>query len=318
MRIVILDDLDGTFASSPDVARLRELGDVVIYPDRAANRSDLIARLQGAEVVVANRERTGLNRELLSHCRALRFIAQTGTGYAHLDVAAARDMGIMASNTPGGSADSVVELTFALMLSLAWDMPATHAEMQTGAWPRNLRTQLRGKALGVVGLGRIGTRVASVAREMGMSVLAAGPTLTPERAAAAGVELASLDALLGRADVVTLHLRLVGSLHNYIGARELSLMKPSAFLINTARGALVDEGALIGALRSGRIAGAGLDVYAAEPLPDDSPLRSLRSVVLSSHQGGYTDAAQEHFARVTVENIRAWVDGRPENVITGG
>ncbi|HET8627778.1 MAG TPA: D-2-hydroxyacid dehydrogenase family protein [Thermomicrobiales bacterium] len=310
--IVVPDDYDDVYGASPAFAALRERADVAIYTTPHDSLDDLVARLRDAEVVVANRERIPLRAEIFDRLPALRLVAQTGSRGAHLDLAAAEARGIVVAGTVGtASATSTAELTIGLMLAALRRIPAGDAGVRAGGWPRTVGREASGLRLGIVGLGRIGGRVARVAGALGMEVLAWSPSLTSERAGAAGALARPLDDLLREADVVTLHLRLAPETRGLLDRDTLALLKPSALVVNTARGALLDEAALVEMLQAGRLWGAALDVFAQEPLPTGHPLRALPNVVLSPHVGWIAERAYAEFIAGVVETIVAYLDGRP-------
>jgi phosphoglycerate dehydrogenase-like enzyme len=275
---------------------------------------DLVQRLTGADVVCAMRERTAFDATLLERLPDLRLLVTTGAANASIDVAAARDQGVTVCGTgslPGGPA----ELTWALILAVLRQVPQADGIVRAGGWQDTVGTELDGHTLGLIGLGRLGQRVARVGLAFGMEVLAWSPNLDPELAAGLGVRACDKDELLRSADVVSLHLRLSERSRGVVGARELALMKPSAVLVNTSRGPLVDEVALVAALREGRIGGAGLDVFDEEPLPEDHPLRTTPRTVLTPHLGYVTDEAYRVFYADTVQDIEAWQAGSPVRVV---
>ena len=260
-------------------------------------REDLDRALAGAHALVVRGE-TRVTADLLARAPRLRVIARAGTGVDTIDVHAATRRGIAVMNAPGANTVSAAEHAMGLLLALVRRIPWAADAMRRGDWDRKRfeGTELRGKAMGVVGLGRIGGHVAQLARAFGMSVVAHDPYLPPERAAELQVKLLPLDQLLRTVDVVTLHVALTEQTHHLINAERLALMKPTAVLINTARGDLVDEAALAEAVTAGRIAGAAIDVFAVEPLPAHSPLRALDRVILTPHLGASTAEAQERVA----------------------
>ncbi len=270
--------------------------------------------LRGVPVIIANRERTLFPRDLLERLPDLRLISNTGTHVYHADVDAASERGILLSNAPGGSSPSVAELTIGFVLTLARRIPENDRAMRRGEWRVQMATSVQGKALGILGMGKVGTRVAHAARALEMDVAAWGPTLTDERAANEGVRRVELDDLFGQADFVSNHLMLSDLSQGLIDRRRLGLMKPTSYLINTARGAIVDEAALIEALTECRIAGAALDVFEQEPLPVGSPLRKLDNVLLSPHAGWTTHEAFDPWIEMVVENVLAFIDGKPIRV----
>ena len=262
-------------------------------------KEELDRALAGAHALIVRSE-TRVTADVLARAPHLRVVARAGTGVDTIDVHAATRRGIAVMNAPGANTVSAGEHAMGLLLALVRRIPDAAAAMRSGGWDRKRfeGTELRGKTMGVVGLGRIGAHVAQLARAFGMSVVAHDPYLLPERAAEMGVPLLSLEELLRTADVVTLHVALTDQTHHLINAERLRLMKPTAVLINTARGELVDEAALAEAVREKRIGGAAIDVFSVEPLPADSPLRALDRVLLTPHLAASTAEAQE---RVAVE-----------------
>ncbi|HUL80880.1 MAG TPA: NAD(P)-dependent oxidoreductase, partial [Gammaproteobacteria bacterium] len=240
----------------------------------------------------------------------VRVIAQTGNHAAHLDFAAAAEFGIVIAHAGGGYSIGAAELTIGLAQAVMRRIPQCDAALKRGEWPTPLTPILHGKTLGLVGLGRIGKHVAGLGLAFGMRVLAWSRNLTAEAAAEAGVERRELDDLLGASDVVSIHVPLAASSRDLIDARRLALMKPTAYLVNTARGPIVTEAALVAALERRQIAGAGLDVFDQEPLPKDHPLTKLDNVVLAPHIGWTTDDGYEKFAATAADALLAYLDGR--------
>jgi phosphoglycerate dehydrogenase-like enzyme len=308
-RIAVLDDYQGAVLSLPCWARLAGWATVDVFRDTPASEGALVDRMRPYEIIVPIRERTRFTASLLERLPSLELLALTGRNSGHVDVAAATSRGILVTETEGSGA-SAVELSMGLILALVRRIPQEDHAMRQGLWQTGLGGELAGKTLGIVGLGRIGTRIAAFGRFLGMRVLAWGPTLTDERAGAAEARRVSLDDLFRESDIVSIHLRLSERTRGLIGAHELSLMKPTSYFVNTARGALVDEAALTTALRERRIAGAALDVYEVEPLPPDHPLVSLDNVVLSPHMGYVTHEAYQLFFNQAVENIQSYLEGR--------
>jgi phosphoglycerate dehydrogenase-like enzyme len=316
VRIVVLDDLHRAYGDRPALDRLRERAEVKVYTELAPSREALISRLAGAEVIVANRDRTRFDAELLNALPDLKLLVQSNHRSEHIDLAAATKMGVLVTVATGGSATAAMsELTIGLMIATLRRMTEQDRALRAGQWPYTIGVELDGLTLGIVGLGRLGTRVAAVARLFGMRVLATGITLTAERAQQAGAELRDLEALLAESDVVSIHLKFSESTHGFITERHLAIMKPTAILINTARGALVDEAGLVRALKEGWIAGAGLDVFEQEPLPPDHPLLDCENTVLTAHCGWPTEKRIDRFVTTVVENIEGYLnDGRPVHV----
>lgn len=308
-RIAVLDDYQGVVLSLPYWARLADRASVDVFRDTLADESALVRRLREYEIIVPIRERTPFRASLLDKLSSLELLALTGRNSGHVDVEAATARGILITETEGSGA-SAVEHTMALLLAIVRRIPQDDRAMREGQWQTGLAMELSGKTLGIVGLGRIGSRIAAFGKLLGMRVLSWGPTLNDERATAAGVRRVSLDELFRESDVVSIHLRLSERTRHIIKAEQLSLMKPTAYLINTARGALVDEQALIAALQEKRIAGAALDVYEMEPLPEKHPLRSCENAVLSPHMGFVTREAYHLFFSQAVEAIDIYLQGK--------
>jgi phosphoglycerate dehydrogenase-like enzyme len=313
MKFAILDDFQGAAASLSCIDKLRACGEVLVFRQAMPSPAELIDALKDVHILIPIRERTQLTSGVLEALPSLEMIAQTGGHAPHLDLEAATRRGIVVC-TSSGTGQSTAELTFALMLAVMRCIPQEHQAMRAGRWQTSQGVGLQGKTLGVIGLGRIGSRVAHIAQAFGMRVLATGFTLTAERALAHGVRMASLEDLLARSDVVSIHLRLSERSHKLIGRRELRLMKPTAYLINTARGSIVDEAALTDALRHRRIAGAGLDVFDQEPIDPGNALLQLDNVVCTPHIGFVTRESYEQMLGGAVENILNYLDGNPTNV----
>ena len=307
MRVAVLDDIHDAYRSTPAIQRLRERAEVEIFAGPFGDPS----ALRGFDAVIANRERTRFTRELLEGLPNLKVIVQTGDHAYHIDFTAARDHGIVVARAPSGASPAAAELTMGLILALLCRIASADAAMKRGEWPTPLGYELVGKTLGIVGFGLRGKQIATLGSAFRMRLLAWSRSLTDERARAVGAERRELDDLLRESDVVTIHVALSASSRGLIGARELELMGPTAYLVNTSRGPIVDEAALVAALREDRIAGAGLDVYGEEPLPADHPLRTLPNAVLTPHLGWPTDAAYARYAESTVEVLLQYLDGKP-------
>lgn len=307
-RLAILNDYQDAVRSLPCWERLGGRVLIDVYRDTLASEEALVRRLQPYEILVPIRERTRFPASLLRRLSNLELLALTGRNSGHVDVAAATACGILVTETEGSQA-SAIEHTMALILALVRRIPQEDRAMRQGLWQTGVGVELEGKTLGIVGLGRIGTRIAAFGRFLSMRVLAWGPTLTPERAAAAGAHFVPLEVLFRESDIVSVHLRLSERTAGIITAHLLSLMKPTAYFVNTARGELVDEAALVQALQTRRIAGAALDVYQVEPLPPDHPLLTLENVVLSPHMGFVTHEAYHRFFEQVVECIESYLDG---------
>jgi phosphoglycerate dehydrogenase-like enzyme len=314
MNFAILNDYQGAASALACMERLRACGEVLSFRHPMTSEDELINALRDVHILIPIRERTRLTARVLEALPSLEMIAQTGSNAPHLDIDAATRRGIVVCISGGSGGQSTAELTFALMLAVMRRIPQEHQALRAGHWQTSQGVELHGKTLGIIGLGRIGSRVAHIAQAFGMRVLATGFTLTPERAMAHGVRMASLEDLLARSDVVSIHLRLSERSDNLIGRQELRLMKPTAYLINTARGSIVNETALIEALRHRRLAGAGLDVFAEEPIDPGNLLLQLDNVVCTPHLGFVTQETYEQMFGGAVENIVNYVDGHPTNV----
>jgi phosphoglycerate dehydrogenase-like enzyme len=311
VKVVVLDDYQRCASS---FAPWHEIGGDVEFVHEHLEGEPLVEVLRDATVVVAMRERTAFDAALLERLDALELLVTTGAANASIDVAAAHRRGVTVCGT-GGLPSPAAELTWALVLALTRQVPAADAGLREGGWQSTLGTELAGRTLGVVGLGRLGRRVARVGLAFEMDVLAWSPNLDPAVARELGAEPTTKADLLARSDVVSLHLKLSDRSRGVVGAAELRAMKPTAYLVNTSRGPLVDEAALVEALRTGEIAGAGLDVFDEEPLPVDHPLRGLPNTVLTPHLGYVTDGTYRIFYGDAVEDIRAWQDGAPLRVL---
>ena len=313
-RVAILDDYQDVARRLADWKSLP--AEVVVFRDHLSDESKVAARLADFDVVVAMRERTPFPRSLFERLPRLRLLVTTGMRNASIDLRAAADRGVVVSGT-AGLPSPTAELTWALILALVRHVPREDRATREGRWQETLGTTLKGRTLGVLGLGQLGSRVARVGKAFEMDVIAWSQNLTAERAAAVGATLAgSRDELLARADVVTIHLVLSGRTRGLVGARELGLMRPTAYLVNTSRGPIVDEGALIATLHAGKIAGAGLDVYDEEPLPADHPLRRLTNTVITPHLGYVTEETYQIFYSQALEDIRAFLAGAPVRVLS--
>lgn len=315
MKVAILDDYQGAALASADWSAVSAQAEVTAYPDHLDDEDALVARLRDAEVIVAMRERTPFQRSLIERLPNLRLLVTTGARNASIDVQAAADAGVTVCGT-GGLAHPTAELTWALILAMLRRIPKEEQGILGGRWQVDLGEDAHGKTLGVLGLGRLGSRVAAVGQAFGMDVLAWSQNLTRERTDELGVELAaSKEDLLRRADIVTIHLVLSGRSRGLLGGDDLRQMKPTAYLVNTSRGPIVDEAALVAALRDRTIAGAALDVFDVEPLPAGHPFRDLDNVVLSPHVGYVSKENYRVFYGDAVEDILAFLAGAPVRVI---
>ncbi len=325
MQVVFPDDWNGAFEAAPEIARLRQRADVKIYRIRPAN---LIEAVRDADIAVALRERTRYDAGLLAGMPRVKLIVSVGgRENPSIDKAAAIAGGTLVCYTSGALGDSgppappgnpsMTEMTLGMMISVMRGFGEQDRAMRAGQWPGSVGRILHGKMLGVLGLGRLGGELARVAQFLGMRVMAAGLTLTPERAAAAGVEFRSIDDLFAECDVISIHLKLAERTRGLVDARLLGRMRPDAFLINTSRGPIVDQRALVELLQRHRIGGAALDVYDTEPLPADHPLRQTDNTLLLAHCGWPTDEGYSRMIPETVRVIEAFLDGAPINVEGG-
>jgi D-3-phosphoglycerate dehydrogenase len=313
--IVVPDDFPSIFKGTPAEERCARLGQTRVYAERGADQeTELARRLESARVGINIRAHARFSDAVLAACPHLKMISVWGTGTDNIDLESAARRGITVSSTAGVNANAVAEHAIALMLALARSIPKLDREMRTGAWPREMLTQLLGKTLGVFGTGTIGMRVITLGRALGMEVLAWSARGDAARVVAAGARAASKEQILREADVVTLHLRLSPETRSFLARRELSSMKRPAILINTGRGALVERDALLDALGQGEIS-AGLDVFHDEPLKAGDPILALPNVVLSPHNAGQTPEVIRDGLLLAVENVERFLQGRPTNVV---
>ena len=312
-RIVVPDDYPPVLGPSAAFRFLEERADVQYHDSLPSSQAVLIERIGQAESVINIRSSIEFGREVFAACPNLRVLSLWGTGTDHVDLAAAAGHGVTVTNTPGISAVAMAEHTLALMLAVARDIPRIDAKTRRGAWPWGFVTQLHGKTLGVVGLGAIGLQAARIAKGIGMEVIAWTRTPEGKPLDGLGLELVDLETLYARSDVVSLHVRLTPETTGLVGRREFGVMKDTAILVNTARGQVVNEAELIEALGGGQIAGAGLDVFESEPLPENHPLAALSNVVMTPHSGGVTAEALEAGLRLSIENVFAALAGNPQH-----
>ncbi len=317
-RIAVLDDWQGVAEGLTDWSQLKAQAEVVFFRDAFADADATVAALADFDVILAMRERTLLNRPVIERLPKLRLLSFTGPRNAAVDVPACTERNIVVCNTQslGSGTYDTSELALGLLLAAARHLPLGDAEIRAGRFQQNMKSGigLEGRTLGVIGLGRLGARMAGYGLALGMKVLAWSTNLTAERAQEVGVQLATKEDLLAQSDAISLHLVLSGRSRGIIGAADLARMKPGAILVNTSRGPLVDEAALLAALNAGKIM-AAIDVFDREPLPVDHPLRHAPNTVLSPHMGYVTQDNMAGLYRMSVENILAWLAGKPIRVV---
>ncbi|MBN1238691.1 MAG: D-2-hydroxyacid dehydrogenase family protein [Gammaproteobacteria bacterium] len=314
-KLAIIDDFEHAALSMADWSALQRDVSITVFHDHIADEDALVERLRPFDAIAIMRERTPFPRSLLESLPNLELLITSGMRNLSIDLDTAERRGVAVCGTPILPYPAA-EHTWALLLALAKRITADDETVRDGGWGSSVNVGLNGKTLGIVGLGRLGEQVAAVGKAFGMRIAAWSENLTGERCAEVGAELVSKQELFAGSDFVTVHLQLSERTRGLIGARELALMKPTAYLVNTSRGPIVVEDDLIAALREGRIAGAGLDVFDTEPLPPDHALRRLPNTVLTPHQGYVTAENYRLFFTAAVENVGAWLDGRIINSLT--
>ena len=320
MQFVVLDDWTDFWGRQPAVERLRQRGDLAIFTSPAADEDEVMRRLEHATVAFANRERTPLTARVLRSAEHLELVAQSGRVSPNVDADAATERGIalIAAGGQPGSHTGVAELGLALLLALARQVPQNDRRVRAGDWVAPPTRMLSGMTLGIYGLGNIGGHMARLGQALQMQLIAWGPTLTPERAQASGVEYVPRDDLFRRADALFISTKLSDMTRGSIGAHELGLMQPTSLLINIARGPIVDERALVQALQQRQIGGAGLDVFDVEPLPADHPFTQLDNVVLTPHIGWGTDMNFGLMVEHLTDAVIKYLDGDTSDVVNPG
>ncbi len=314
-QVAILDDYQGVALQMADWSRLPADCQVEVFHDHLSAPEALVERLCAYEIITCMRERTPFPRALLTRLPGLRLLVTTAMRNAAIDLQAATELGIVVCGTGSGPTAPPAELTWGLILGLIRHIPQEDAAVRAGRWGVHLGMSLEGKVLGVLGLGRLGGLVAKAGLAFGMSVIAWSQNMTATLAAAHGATLVSKDTLFTRADIVSVHVQLSARTRGLVDAHALGLMKPTAYLINTARGPIVDEAALVAALRTRRIAGAGLDVFDEEPLPPGHPLLALDNTLLVPHIGYVTEEQYRVRYQDTVENVVAYLQGTPLRIL---
>lgn len=316
IRIAILDDYQHVSLKMADWARVLDRATIDVYDDTLHDEVALAARLEPYAIICTMRERTRFTASLFAKLPSLRLLTTTGAYNRSIDLQAAEERGIIVAGTKGRG-NATLEHIWALILATTRYLVQEDANVKSGKkqWQSTMPLGLAGRTLGLLGAGRLGQSTAKIARAFGMRVIAWSPNLTPERAATASVEfVATKEELLRESDVLSIHIVLSDATRHLLKAEDLAHMKPSAFLINTSRGPIVEEAALIDVLKAGKIAGAGLDVFDVEPLPLDHPIRKLTNVTLSPHTGYLSDTNYHEFWGYTVENINAFLDGEREKI----
>ena len=314
MRVAILDDYQGVAAGLADWSQLPKDTEVQFFQDHLSNEDRLVARLKDFQVVMGMRERTPFPRSVLSGLPDLRLLVTTGARNASFDLDAATELGIIVCGT-GGAGEGPTELTWGLIIGLLRRIPEEDQRTRRGKWGTEIGVGLKGKTLGLLGLGHIGLRMVRVGNAFDMSVIAWSQNLTAGRAAECDAMLVDKDALFRESDVISIHVRLSERTRGLVGARELALMKPTAYLVNISRGPIVDEAALVDALQRGTIAGAALDTFDVEPLPVDHPFLAMSNTILAPHNGYVTEESFKAMYSGVLEDIRAFASGEPIRVI---
>jgi phosphoglycerate dehydrogenase-like enzyme len=317
-RCAVLDDYQNVALKTADWSALSNNVTVTVFNEHIERGERLVAALRDFDIICIMRERTPFPRELFAALPNLKLLITTGMRNASIDLAAAAERGVLVCGTRS-LPFATAELAFGLILDLARHIGEESATLKAGGpWQRTIGTELNGKTLGLLGLGRLGSRMARYGQAFDMSVIAWSQNLTPERCREVGAEHVGKEELFRRADVLSIHVVLSPRSRGLVGAADLALMKPTALLVNTARGPIVEEAALIEALAGGRIAGAAMDVYDKEPLPLDHPFRTLPNTVLTPHLGYVTEENYRVLYPDVVEDIRAWLDGSPVRVMAPG
>jgi len=316
LRCAILDDYQNVALKFADWSPLKDQIDITVFDKPFASSDEAVRALKDFEIVCAMRERTSFSREVLTALPKLKLLLTSGMRNAAFDMEAAKERGIVVCGT-GGVGNATVGITIGLMLELTRKIGFENARMHAGEpWQTTMGQDIDGMTLGVVGLGKLGTKVATVAKALGMKVIAWSQNLTPEACAEAGVSYATKDELFATADIVTIHLILSKRSRGLVTREDLERMKPTSYLVNAARGPIVDEAALLDVLQKRKIAGAGLDTFSVEPLPVEDPLRKLDNVVLTPHLGYVTEVNYRRYYGDMVEDIAAWLKGKPVRVMT--
>ncbi len=314
MRIAVLDDYQDVALQMADWSALPAGASLEVFRDHLADADQLVERLQGFNALIGMRERTAFPRSVLTCLPDLRLLITTGGRNASFDVAAATELGIVVCGT-GGAGEGPTELTWGLIIGLLRKIPQEDRLTREGHWQTTIGVGLKDKTLGLIGLGHIGGLMARVGNAFQMKVIAWSQNLTAQRAAECAATLVDQDTLFREADIVSVHLRLSDRTRGLVGAREIGLMRPTAYLVNISRGPIVDEAALVSALESKAIAGAALDTFDVEPLPGNHPFLQLDNTIIAPHLGYVTEEGYRAFYQGAIEDIRAYAAGEPVRVI---
>jgi D-3-phosphoglycerate dehydrogenase len=315
-RCAVLDDYQNIALSMADWSPVKSELDIKIFNEPFGGSEEALQALQGFPIICAMRERTAFPRQVIEALPDLRLLITTGARNNSIDVAAAKERDVVVCGTPSFG-NPTAGITVGLMLEMTRRIGYEHARLKAGApWQSTIGLDLEGLTLGVIGLGKLGVRVSNLAKAFGMKTIAWSQNMTPEKAREHAIDYVSKEELFRQADIVTVHVQLSDRTRGLIGAKEIGVMKPSAYLINTSRGPIIEDTALLAALREKRIAGAGLDVFDVEPLPLDHPYRKMDNVVITPHLGYVSVQNYRGYFKGIVEDIRAWLDGKPVRVIT--
>jgi len=314
MRVAVLDDYQGVAGDRTDWEIVKDDVDITVFDDHIFDEDAIAERLKDFEIICAMRERTPFPRSQLEKLPNLKLLITSGMRNRGIDTAAANEMGVMVCGTPSVGRPTA-DLAWGLILGLARQIPMEDRRVRASGWQETIGTSLQGKTLGIAGLGNLGSRMAAVAKAFEMDVIAWSQNLTAEKCAEHGVELVSKDDLLARSDFITIHLILSDRTRGVFGAAELAKMKPTAYIVNTSRGPIIDEDALAAALRNNTIAGAGIDVFSVEPLPADHQFRNLENMIVTPHLGYVEAANYDAYFGGYAAAIRGFLDGKPVNEI---
>jgi phosphoglycerate dehydrogenase-like enzyme len=316
VRCAILDDYQNVALKSADWSKIKGDVEFKVFNEHLGGPDKVITALQGFQIVVATRERTGFPKQVIDALPDLKLLITTGMRNASIDTEAAKARGVTVCGT-GSFGSPTSGIAIGLILELTRHIGYENVRLHAGAtWQTTIGPDLEGMTLGILGLGKLGTRTAAIAKAFGMKVIAWSQNLTPEKCQEAGVGYAGKEDLFRQSDFITIHVVLSPRTRGIVGAKEIGLMKPTAYIINTSRGPIIDEAALLAALRDKKIAGAGLDTFDVEPLPLDHPLRKMDNAVITPHLGYVSEQNYRHYFAGVVEDIRGFLDGKPVRVMT--